>query len=97
MYVQGEPPKHHRFDDDPKIPSHVTYAYKEDVVIAKNDAFYTLQEGKTKTIDLLFLMANAPVKTASLPLGGSESYIGTAATMEFAMEKLSEKFPKFFL
>ena len=93
--MQGAPPQHHRFDD-PKIPSHITYAYQEAAVIVDNDAFYTLPKGKSKTIDVLFLMANAPVKTASLPVAGSESYIGMAVAMEFAVEALSKKFPDFF-
>lgn len=96
LHVQGAPPRHHRFDD-PSIPSHVTYAYKEAAVIAENDAFYTLSNDTPRTIDVLFLISNAPVKTASLPVDGSESYTGMAMTMERAMiELLSDKFPHFF-
>ena len=98
--MQGEPPQHHRFED-PRIPAHITYAHKEGVTIAKNDDFYNYplsSEGeiKPKQIDLLFLIANAPVKTVSLPVGGSESYAGTAMAMEFAIDELSRKFPTFF-
>ena len=96
LNVQGEPPQHHRFDD-PKIPAHITYAFQEAAVIAKNDAFYTMPKGnQTNTIDLLFVIANAPVKTVSLPVGGSESYVGTAVAMENVMKELSVKFPGFF-
>ena len=41
-------------------------------------------------------MANAPVKTASMPAAGAESYVGIAVAMELAMEELSRKFPSFF-
>ena len=62
-----------------------------------NDDFYTLPKNNSRKVDLLFLIANAPVETTSLPVTGSESYIGTAVTMEFAMRKLlSEKFQSFF-
>ena len=80
----------------------MTYAYKADVAIVENDEFYTLPNNKRKTIDIVFLIANAPVKTASLPVAGSESYIGTAVTMELAMKELmseqllSEELPFFF-
>ena len=93
MCVQGAPPQHHRFNDS-RIPAHITYAYQEDVEIVENDAFYALPTtGRhPKTIDMLFLIANAPVQTASLPVAGSESYVGTALTMKLAMDKLYEKF-----
>ena len=87
LCVQGAPPQHHRFKD-PRIPVHMTYAYKADVAIIENDAFYTLPNDKRKTIDLVFLIANAPVSTASLPGDGSESYVGEAMIMELAMEEL---------
>ena len=99
--AQGAPPQHYRFKD-PKIPAHISYAYKDNVTIAENDEFYTMPNDKHKTVDLVFLIANAPVKTASLPVAGSESYIGTAVTMELAMkelmseELLSEELPWFF-
>ena len=93
--MQGTPPHHHRFEDT-TIPRHITYAYKENVSIIENDAFYTIPQDRSKTIDLLFVMANAPVKTASLPTAGAESYVGIAVAMELAMEELSHKFPSFF-
>ena len=62
----------------------------------KNDHFYDLPEGANKTIDLLFLIANAPVGTLSLPKHGSEAYIGLATAMELAMNEMSEEFPAFF-
>ena len=62
----------------------------------RNDDFYEMPEGANKTIDLLFLMANAPVSTLSLPESGSEAYIGLARVMEIATKELSEKFPAFF-
>ena len=51
----------------------------------------------TKTIDLLFVIANAPVKTASFPEAGPESYVGLAEAMELAVNELSEHFPTFFV
>ena len=93
--LQDNPPQHHRFNDS-RIPTHVTYAYKQGATIVRNDDFYEMPEGATKTIDLLFLMANAPVSTLSLPESGSESYIGLAKVMELATKELSEKFPAFF-
>ena len=95
-HVQGNPPAHHRFINDGVIPKHITYAYKRGVKITKNDDFYTLPEGNAKTIDLLFLMASAPVSTGAMPDGGSESYSGTTMGMERATEALSQKFPSFF-
>ena len=74
----------------------MTYAYKQGATIVRNDDFYEMPEGKTKTIDLLFLMANAPVATASLPEAGSEPYVGLAKGMELATVRLSEKFPALF-
>ena len=63
----------------------------------RNDDFYEMPEGKSKTVDLLFLMANAPVSTQSLPESGSEQYVGLAKAMELATKKLSERFPAFFV
>lgn len=96
VFFEDFPPQQHRFED-PGIPNHITYAYKKGVTIARNDEFYTLPKGKTKKIDLLFLIANAPVSTVSMPEGGSEPYVGTAMTMELATEALAEKFPGFFV
>ena len=93
--MQGSPPQHHRFDD-PKIPAHITYAYKKNVEIVKNDDFYILPEGEPKKIDLLFVIASAPVQTAALPESGSLSYSGLTLAMELAMKSLSRKFPSFF-
>ena len=94
--AQDNPPEHHRFENK-KIPAHVTYAFKKGATIAKNDAFYTLPDGNTKTIDVLFVIANAPVATVSLPQDGSQSYVGLANTMELAMNELYTKFPAFFV
>ena len=99
--MQGQPPQHHRFDDPnisshKQIPAHITYAYKQGVTIARNDDFYALPNDTTKTIDLLFLIASAPVSTVSLPVTGSEAYMGTATGMESAMRALSDMFPDFF-
>ena len=93
--MQEYPPQHRRFDGK-KIPAHITYAYKKGATIAKNDDFYTLPNGPSKKVDVLFLMASAPVATGSLPDAGSESYVGLAIAMELAMNELSEKFPAFF-
>ena len=100
--MQGQPPQHNRFDDPnisahKQIPAHITYAYQQGATIVKNDDFYELPEDGPKKIDLLFLIANAPVKTASFPVGGSESYVGLAKAMELAMNELSEHFPAFFV
>ena len=92
---QDKPPDHHRFNDS-RIPAHVTYAYKRGATIVRNDDFYEMPEGANKTIDLLFLMANAPVSTLSLPESGSQAYVGLAKAMELATKELSEKFPAFF-
>ena len=94
--MQDYPPQHRHFDGE-KIPAHITYAYKEGATIAENDDFYKLPSGQTKTVDLLFVIASAPVATGSLPEAGSESYVGLAVAMELAMNELAEKFPDFFL
>lgn len=99
--VQGHPPQHHRFDDPnipahAGIPNHITYAYKQDATIARNDDFYVWEEGGNKQIDLLFLIAGAPVSSISMPSSGSEPYVGAAVGMELAVEALAEKFPSFF-
>ena len=94
--VQEHPPQHHRFEDT-RIPRHVTYAYAKNATIVKNDNFYSMPEGKSKNIDLLFLMANAPVSTHSLPESGSESFVGLTKAMKLAMEELSRKFPEYFV
>ena len=93
--IQGHPPQHQRLQNE-AIPAHITYAYKTGVTIAKNDDFYHIPNNKSKTVDLLFVIANAPVKTVSVPEGGSGSYVGFAKAMELAMNELSEKFPAFF-
>ena len=93
--MQDYPPHHRRFHGK-KVPAHITYAYKKGVTIAKNEDFYTLPNGQTKKVDILFLIASAPVATGSLPVAGSESYVGLAIAMELAMNELSEKFPAFF-
>ena len=72
------------------------FAYKQGATIVKNDDFYALPNGETKTIDLLFLIASAPVATGALPESGSGSYVGLALSMELAMNELAEKFPSFF-
>ena len=93
--MQDYPPQHQRFHGK-KIPAHITYAYKKGATIAKNDDFYTLPNGQSKKIDVLFLIASAPVATGSMPDAGSESYVGLSIAMELAMNELSEKFPAFF-
>ena len=93
--MQDYPPQHRRFKDE-RIPSHITYAYKKGATIARNNDFYMLRPGQTKKVDLLFLIASAPVATASVPDAGSESYVGLAIAMELAMNELTEKFPAFF-
>ena len=93
--MQDYPPQHQRFDDE-KIPSHITYAYKKGATIARNDDFYPLPKNQTRKVDVLFVIASAPVKTGSLPEAGSESYVGLAIAMELAMNELAEKFPAFF-
>ena len=92
----GTSPQHHRFEDT-RIPRHVTYAFAKNATIIKNDHFYSMPKGKTKNIDLLFLMANAPVSTQSLPESGSESFVGLTKAMKLAMEELSRKFPEYFV
>ena len=91
---QDKPPDHHRFKDN-RIPTHVTYAYKRGATIVRNDDFYEMPEGANKTIDLLFLMANAPVSTLSLPKTGSESYIGLVKVMELATKDCTRIFRHF--
>ena len=93
--LQNNPPQHHRFNDS-RIPAHVTWAYIPDARIVRNDEFYEMPEGVNKTIDLLFLMANAPVSTLSLPGSGSEAYAGLANAMKLATEELVRRFPVFF-
>ncbi len=56
-----------------------------------------MPNGRTKKVDILFLIASAPVATGSLPEAGSESYVGLAIAMELAMNELAEKFPSFFV
>lgn len=94
LFFEDKPPQHHRFEDK-KIPAHMTYAYKKGATIARNDEFYTLPAGKTKEIDLLFVIASAPVATTSLPEAGSGPYLGLAHAMELAMNELSNEFPEF--
>ena len=93
--MQDYPPQHRRFHGK-KIPAHITYAYKKGATIAENEDFYTLPNGQSKKVDILFVIASAPVATGSLPDAGSESYAGLAIAMELAMNELSEKFPAFF-
>ena len=95
LSVQDKPPHQHRFKDS-RIPSHVTYAYQKAARIVRNDDFYEIPEGVNKTIDLLFLMSNAPVSTVSLPESGSTTYVGLANAMRLATAELSKKFPSFF-
>ena len=91
--VQGHPPAHQRFKDK-RIPAHVTFAYKKNVTIMKNDDFYQLARNEIRTIDLLFLMSNAPVATGSFPEAGSEPYVGLSTAMELAVAELSNIFPE---
>merc|ERR1712127_488769 len=57
VFFKGNAPQHHRFSEK-KIPDHITYAYQKDVEILRNDEFYPFpKDGKTKKIDLLFLIA----------------------------------------
>ena len=93
--TQGHPPPHQRFKNK-KIPAHITYAYKEGVNIVKNDDFYPMPSSGSKQVDLLFVIANAPVSTVSLPNSGSESYVGLATAMELAMYELFKIYPAFF-
>ena len=94
--MQDYPPQHQRFEDK-KIPSHITWAYKQGATIAENDDFYPLPKHETRKVDILFLIASAPVKTGSFPEAGSESYAGLAIAMELAMNELAQKFPTFFV
>ena len=96
--MQENPPQQHRFSE-PTIPAHVTYAFKKGATIVENKQFYRLPKGfksQIQKVDILFLIANAPVATASLPERGSQSYVGLATEMELAMQTLVEKFPIFF-
>ena len=94
--MQGDPPQNRHFNDK-TIPAHITYAYKKDARIVRNDDFYELPEGETRTVDLLFLVASAPVKLMPFVGTGSESYAGLAIAMELAMNELSQTFPAFFV
>ena len=90
--MQEGPPNELNFHDR-RIPRHVTYAYKRSATIAENKDFYTLPKSPQKRkVGILFLIANAPVMTASLPEYGSLSNAGLALAMELAMNALSEKF-----
>ena len=94
--MQDYPPQHRRFLNK-KIPAHITYAYKKGARIAENNDFYMLpNDHQNKTVDIIFLIASAPVATGSMPEAGSESYVGLAIAMELAMNELAEKFPTFF-
>ena len=73
----------------------MTWAYKRNATIAENNQFYTLPEGGSKNIDVLFLIANAPVATLSMPEAGSQSYAGMARDMELAVGSLLDMFPHF--
>merc|ERR1712151_1060256 len=88
-FFEGEPPVHQRLDNE-QIPSHITYAYKKGAKIMRNDDFYPFPESGTKEVDLLFIIANAPVKTGSMANAGSESYVGLASAMELTVYELSE-------
>ena len=90
--MQEGPPKQRHFRDK-RIPRHVTYAHMKGATIAENKDFYTLPGNKPRTVGILFLIANAPVKTASVREHGSLSNAGLALAMELAMNELSEKFP----
>lgn len=94
LTVQGAPPLHHRFDSD-YVPAHVTYAFKENVEIFRNDNYYHWP-GKTKRADVLFLNMNAPAKMDSMPTDGSEIFVGVASVAYHAMTELAQKFPAFF-
>merc|ERR1712100_177419 len=92
VFFTDLPPQQQRFKGK-NVPKHVTWAYKKGATIAENKHFYTLPGGKTKKIDILFLIASAPVATASFPEDGSESYVGTAVDMQIAMTELLDMFP----
>ena len=47
-------------------------------------------------MDLLFVMANAPVGLMPMPVDGSQAYVGLARIMEHAINELHETFPDFF-
>lgn len=98
VYFEGAAPQQHRFDD-PEIPTHVTFAYHPGAKIVANQHFMKTGERVAengKTIDLLFLISNAPAETASVPVMGSESYASLGGHMEKAIEELKTKFPDFF-
>ena len=61
-----------------------------------NEDFYAMPDSGTKQVDLLFLIASAPVATTAMPETGSGSYVGLALAMELAMDELVDKFPTFF-
>ena len=69
---------------------------QEAVLYRDVEKYHSSEDGETKTIDLLFVIANAPVGTLSLPKHGSEAYVGLATAMELAMNEISEEFPSFF-
>ena len=93
LLMQEGPPKQLPFRDK-RIPQHVTYAHKRSATIVENTDFYTLPESRKKRkVGILFLIANAPVSTASIPDHGSLSNAGLALAMELAMDELSQKFP----
>ena len=77
LYLQGSAPPHYRFENK-RVPASITYAYQQHAVIVPNDAFYNLTPNEKRSIDVLFLNANAPVNTVSLPSSGSQAYAGLA-------------------
>lgn len=97
VFFEEFPPRQNRFPEA-EIPDHVTYAYQEGATIVPNDEFYTLPEDKVgkEKVDILFLIANAPVETASMPETGSQKYTGLATDMKLAMDALLKKFPTYF-
>jgi len=95
-FFKGAPPLHQRFESD-YVPAHITYAFKENVEIFRNDNYYLWPaDGKTKKVDVLFLCLNAPAKMDSVPTDGSEVFVGVASAAHHAMKALSKKFPAFF-
>ena len=96
LTLQGAPPLNNRFESD-YIPTHVTYAFKENVEINRNDDYYLWPaDGKTKKVDVLFLNLNAPARMDSVPTDGSEIFVGVAKVAHHAMKALARKFPAFF-
>ena len=93
---QDEPPHQNRFDDADDVPGHITYAYIKGARIARNDQFYHLKPGQKLEIDVLFLIMNAAARTGSLPIAGSQDYVGLSADTEVAINALANKFPSFF-